>query len=183
MTGLRYDGRVAAATGAGRGLGGAKMLCSSADGGAKVVVNDLGGSTAGVDPNIGPANDAGREINQLGGEAVADIHSVATKDGVTSVVDSALEHFGRVDILINNAGNVWLAPFEGYPDEMRDLEIHTHLKGAWNVTQRAWSHMRQQGYGRVSNDHLCCSRIRWYRKLRLLCCEGWSDRAHPRISP
>ena len=148
MTGLRYDGRVAVVTGAGRGLGREYALLLGRRG-AKVVVNDLGGSTAGVDPNIGPANDVAREINQLGGEAVADIHSVATKDGATSVVDSALEHFGRVDILINNAGNVWLAPFEGYPDEMRDLQIDTHLKGAWNVTQRAWSHMRQQGYGRV----------------------------------
>ncbi|MFT4234576.1 MAG: SDR family NAD(P)-dependent oxidoreductase, partial [Microbacterium sp.] len=100
---LRFDGRVAIVTGAARGLGRAHAQLL-AERGAKVVVNDVGGSKEGVGSDAAPAITAAEEIVAAGGEAVADVHSVATEEGCHAIVETAIREFGRVDIVVNNAG-------------------------------------------------------------------------------
>ena len=107
MSGLRLDGRVAAVTGAGRGIGRAYALLLGQLG-AKVVVNDLGGSTLGTGGDAGPADEVVKQIEEAGGAAVANYADVSTVEGGKSVIDTAVEHFGGIDIVVNNAGNmVW----------------------------------------------------------------------------
>ena len=107
MSGLRLDGRVAAVTGAGRGIGRAYALLLG-ELGAKVVVNDLGGSTLGTGGDAAPADEVVKQIEAAGGAAVANYADVSTVEGGKSVIDTAVEHFGGIDIVVNNAGNmVW----------------------------------------------------------------------------
>ena len=105
MAELRFDGRVAVITGAGRGLGRAYALLLAARG-AKVIVNDPGGAIRGEGGDAGPAADVVAEIKTLGGEAVACTESVATPEGGRAIIDCALDHFGRIDMLIHNAGTI-----------------------------------------------------------------------------
>ena len=151
MADLGYDGKVAIITGAGGGLGRQHALLLASRG-ARIVVNDLGGSVSGEGGgNEGPAHTTAKEIEGLGGEAVADTNSVATPEGGEGIVNTAIEAFGRVDIVINNAGILRDKTFHNMTPEFLDPVIDVHLKGAFNVTRPAWIKMREQGYGRVVN--------------------------------
>jgi NAD(P)-dependent dehydrogenase (short-subunit alcohol dehydrogenase family) len=147
MTDIRFDGRVAVITGAGGGLGKtyARMLGSR---GAKVVVNDLGGSADGTGAGTSMADATVKEIIEAGGAAVANYDSVSTPEGGAAIIQSAIDHFGRVDIVINNAGILRDKTFAKL--EPKDLEavIDVHLKGAFFVSQPAFNHMKNQNYGR-----------------------------------
>ena len=151
MADLGYDGKVAIITGAGGGLGRQHALLLASRG-AQIVINDLGGSVSGEGGgNEGPAHTTAKEIESLGGIAVADTNSVATPEGGVAIVDTAIEAFGRVDIVINNAGILRDKTFHNMTPEFLDPVIDVHLKGAFNVTRPAWIKMREQGYGRVVN--------------------------------
>jgi NAD(P)-dependent dehydrogenase (short-subunit alcohol dehydrogenase family) len=150
MADLGYDGKVAIITGAGGGLGRSHAL-ELARRGARVVVNDLGGSVSGEGGDKGPAQTVVDEIEALGGEAVADTNSVATADGGKAVVQTALDAFGTVDILVNNAGILRDKTFHNMTPELLEPVIQVHLLGAFYVTQPAWLVMREKGYGRVVN--------------------------------
>src|ERR1700746_1376796 len=150
MADLGYDGRVAIITGAGGGLGRehAVLLASR---GAQVVINDLGGSVSGEGGDEGPAHTTAKEIQDLGGVAVADTNSVDTPEGGQAIVQTAIDNFGRVDIVINNAGILRDKAFHNMTPELLDPVLDVHLKGAFYVTRPAWVKMREQGYGRVVN--------------------------------
>jgi NAD(P)-dependent dehydrogenase (short-subunit alcohol dehydrogenase family) len=150
MTDLRFDGRVAIVTGAGNGLGRQHALLLAARG-ARLVVNDLGGSVSGDGADPGPAVRVAREIRDLGGEAVANADSVATRAGGEAIVRTALESFGRVDILVNNAGIIRDVPFAGMTSDHLDPMLDVHLKGVFHVTVPVWRLMRERGYGRIVN--------------------------------
>ncbi|MET7339349.1 SDR family NAD(P)-dependent oxidoreductase [Nonomuraea sp. NPDC005650] len=150
MTDLRFDGRVAIVTGAGGGLGREYALLLASRG-AKVVVNDLGGSVTGDGADTGPAEAVAREIRDHGGEAVADTGDVATPDGGESLVRAALDTYGRVDILVNNAGILRDALLEDMTPELLDPVLDVHVKALFHVTRPAWRLMREQSYGRVIN--------------------------------
>jgi NAD(P)-dependent dehydrogenase (short-subunit alcohol dehydrogenase family) len=147
---LRFDEQVAVITGAGGGLGKqyAMLLASR---GARIVVNDTGGSVTGDGSNSEAADAAAEEIRERGGEAVADSHSVTSPEGGKAIIDTALRTWGRVDIVINNAGIVGDAPFEDMTAERLEPLVDVHLKGAFYVTRPAWKVMREQRYGRVLN--------------------------------
>jgi NAD(P)-dependent dehydrogenase (short-subunit alcohol dehydrogenase family) len=149
-TNLRFDDQVAVITGAGGGLGKQYALLLASRG-ARVVVNDTGGSVTGGASNTEAAEAAAEEIRQLGGEAVADSHSVSSPEGGNAIIGTALRAWGRVDIVINNAGIVRAAPFEQMTAEQLEPLLDVHLKGAFYVTRPAWKVMREQGYGRVLN--------------------------------
>jgi NAD(P)-dependent dehydrogenase (short-subunit alcohol dehydrogenase family) len=150
---MRFDGRIAVVTGAGGnpGLGRAHALLLAARG-AKVVVNDLGRDpeTPGYEGSA-CACAVVDEIRANGGVAVADEHSVATEEGAAAIIRTAIDAFGRIDVLINNAGISVAAPF----DEMtaRDFKRHIdiNLLGPLWMCRAAWPHMRTQGYGRIVN--------------------------------
>jgi NAD(P)-dependent dehydrogenase (short-subunit alcohol dehydrogenase family) len=148
MADLGYDGKVAIITGAGGGLGRQHALLLASRG-AQVVINDLGGSVDGTGGSEGPAHTTAKEIESLGGIAVADTNSVATPEGGAGIVKTALDAFGRVDIVINNAGILRDKTFHNMDASLLDPVIDVHLKGAFNVTRPAWVTMREQGYGRV----------------------------------
>jgi NAD(P)-dependent dehydrogenase (short-subunit alcohol dehydrogenase family) len=150
MADLGYDGKVAIITGGGGGLGRSHAL-ELARRGARVVVNDLGGSVSGEGGDKGPAQHVVEEIEALGGEAVADGNSVATPEGGKALVQTAVDAFGRVDIVINNAGILRDKTFHNMTPELLEPVIQVHLLGAFYVTQPAWILMREQGYGRVVN--------------------------------
>ncbi|WP_445169759.1 SDR family NAD(P)-dependent oxidoreductase [Mycolicibacterium sp. Dal123E01] len=150
MSEMRYDGQVAVVTGAGRGLGRQYALLLAARG-ARVVVNDLGGSVTGDGAETAAATATVHEITTNGGEAVADTNSVATPEGGQAIIDTAMNIWGRVDILVNNAGTVRDAPFEDMTEELLTPLVDVHLKGAFFVTRPAWKVMWQAGYGRVVN--------------------------------
>lgn len=147
---LRFDDRVAVITGAGGGLGKQYALLLAARG-ARIVVNDTGGSVTGDGSNSEAADAVAEEIRQRGGDAVADGHSVTTPEGGRVIIDTALRAWGRVDIVINNAGIVGDAPFEQMTAERLEPLVDVHLKGAFYVTRPAWEVMREQRYGRVLN--------------------------------
>ena len=145
---LGFDGRVAIISGAGGGLGRqhALMLASR---GALVVVNDLGGAVDGTGSDKGAAERVVDEIKALGGEAVADTNSVSTPEGGAAIVATAVEAFGTVDIVINNAGILRDKAFHNMDAAMYDAVIEVHLRGALNLTQPAFKIMRDKGYGRI----------------------------------
>ncbi|GAA2121224.1 SDR family NAD(P)-dependent oxidoreductase [Actinomadura napierensis] len=148
MADLRFDGRAAVITGAGRGLGRAYALLLAAKG-AKVVVNDPGGAMNGAGTDPGPAEEVVREIEAAGGEAVASHASVATAAGGRAIVETALGHFGRIDVLVHNAGNHRPAPLTEMTPEDLDAVLDVHLRGAFHVVRAAFPLMREAGYGRV----------------------------------
>ena len=148
VKGIRFDGRAAIVTGAGGGLGRAYAL-ELARRGAVVVVNDLGGARDGSGGSRSLADAVVKEINEAGGTAVASYDSVATLAGGESIVAAALDAFGRVDILINNAGILRDKSFAKMTPQMWDDVLTVHLQGAFNVTRPAFEVMKKQGYGRV----------------------------------
>jgi NAD(P)-dependent dehydrogenase (short-subunit alcohol dehydrogenase family) len=148
MSELRFDDRVAVITGAGRGLGRSYALLLAARG-AKVVVNDPGGSLKGEGVDAGPAEDVAREIRSLGGQAVACVASVATPEGGNAIIQTALDHFGRIDVLIHNAGNVRAASLKEMTQADFDAVLDVHLRGAFHVVRPAFPLMCKAGYGRI----------------------------------
>ena len=150
MSDLGFDGKVAIITGAGGGLGRQHALLLAARG-ALVVVNDLGGSVDGTGADASAAQKVVDEIKAAGGEAVADHNSVATVEGGAAIVQTALDAFERVDIVINNAGILRDKSFHNQTPDLVDAVIDVHLKGAFNVTRPAFVKMREQGYGRIVN--------------------------------
>jgi NAD(P)-dependent dehydrogenase (short-subunit alcohol dehydrogenase family) len=150
MTDLRFDGRVAIITGAGGGLGRSHAL-ELARRGAKVLVNDLGGALDGSGSSASAAQRVVDEITALGGEAVPNSDSVASAEGGESIVQAALDAFGRVDVLVNNAGILRDAAFHKMDSTQIDQVLDVHLKGAFYVSQPAFRWMRAQGYGRIVN--------------------------------
>jgi NAD(P)-dependent dehydrogenase (short-subunit alcohol dehydrogenase family) len=145
---IRFDGRVAVVTGGGNGLGRDYCLNLAARG-ARVVVNDLGGTGAGQGASHGAADRVVEEIRAAGGQAVASHDSVATREGGAAIIATAMQAFGRVDIVINNAGFLRNNRFEDLTDEQIDAVMNVHLKGAFYVTQPAYRVMKDQGYGRI----------------------------------
>jgi NAD(P)-dependent dehydrogenase (short-subunit alcohol dehydrogenase family) len=148
MTVRRFDGRVAVITGAGRGLGRsyAKFLAAK---GARVIVNDVGASLNGNGSNAGPANDTAAEIKAAGGEAAACSATVATLEGGKAIIEAALDVYGRIDILIHNAGNVRYGSLEEITYEDFKAVVDVHLMGAFHVVRPAFPLMCKAGYGRV----------------------------------
>ena len=148
---LRYDGKVAIVTGAGGGLGRSHALLLASKG-AKVVVNDLGGSVDGSgDGSLSPADKVVAEIKEAGGEAVADGNTVSTQEGGKAIVQTALDNYGRVDIIINNAGILRDKSFRNMSPEFLDPVLDVHLQGSFWTSQAAWETMREQNYGRIIN--------------------------------
>ncbi len=148
MSELGYDGKVVIITGAGGGLGRQHALLMASRG-ALIVINDLGGAVDGSGSDKGAAERVVDEIKALGGEAVADTNSVATPEGGKAIVQTAVDAFGKVDVVVNNAGILRDKAFGNMEPELLDPVIDVHLKGAFNVTRAAWSIMKEQGYGRI----------------------------------
>jgi NAD(P)-dependent dehydrogenase (short-subunit alcohol dehydrogenase family) len=146
--GYRFDGRVAVVTGAGRGLGRAYARLLAARG-AAVVVNDLGGSMEGDGADAGPASSVAAEIAAAGGKATADTNDVATVAGADALVMQAVERFGRLDVLINNAGIIRWAGFPAADAANLAQHLAVHVGGSFNTTRAAWPVMVEQGYGRI----------------------------------
>jgi len=144
---LRFDGKVVVVTGAGGGLGKAYALAFAARG-AKVVVNDLGGSHTGTGASSKAADNVVDEIKQKGGEAAANYDSVEDGD---KIIDTAIKAFGRVDILINNAGILRDVSFTKMEDKDWDLINTVHVKGVYKCTKAAWPHMLKNKFGRIIN--------------------------------
>ena len=150
MPDLRFDGRVAIITGAGGGLGRSHAL-ELARRGARILVNDLGGAVDGSGASVSAAQRVVDEITALGGIAAPNHDSVATSEGGQAIVQAALDAFGRVDVLVNNAGILRDKAFHKMDHTMIDPVIDVHLKGALYVSQPAFRLMREQGYGRILN--------------------------------
>jgi NAD(P)-dependent dehydrogenase (short-subunit alcohol dehydrogenase family) len=147
MSDIRFDGKVAIITGAGGGLGRTYAL-EFGRRGAQVVVNDLGGSADGTGSGSAMADAVVKEINEAGGAAVANYDSVADPRGGEAIVQTALDSFGRVDVVINNAGVLRDKTFVKLTPEELELVIDVHLKGAFFVSQPAFRVMKENGYGR-----------------------------------
>jgi NAD(P)-dependent dehydrogenase (short-subunit alcohol dehydrogenase family) len=143
-------GKVAVVTGAGKGLGRAEAI-ELATQGAKVVVNDLGAATDGSGGSSGPADEVVAEIKKAGGQAVASYASVAEVAGAESIIQTAVDNFGRIDILVNNAGFNRDRMIYNTTDEEWDSVIQVNLSGTFYCTRAACRVMRQQGYGRIIN--------------------------------
>lgn len=145
---LRFDDQVAIVTGGGRGLGRAYALALAARG-ARVVVNDRGGSLAGEGADPGPAEAVAAEIRAAGGEAVASEADVADEAAAAGIAALARESFGGLHVVVNNAGNMDPCP----PEELDAANLESHLRvhaaGTLNVTRAAWPQLAEQGYGRV----------------------------------
>jgi NAD(P)-dependent dehydrogenase (short-subunit alcohol dehydrogenase family) len=148
MAELRFDGRVAVITGGGRGLGRSYALLLAALG-AKVVVNDPGGAMVGEGSDSGPAEAVVAEIVGAGGEAIANLDTVATPEGGAAIVQAALDTWGRVDILIHNAGNVRYGSLRELSVEDFEAVLDVHLRGAFHVVRAAHPVMCDAGYGRI----------------------------------
>lgn len=147
---LRFDGKVAIVTGAGHGLGRSHALLLARRG-AKVVVNDLGGALDGSGASSGPAQEVAELIVKNGGEAVASTDNVATPEGAEAIVRTALDAFGRVDVVVNNAGILRDRSFGKMTVEEFDAVIAVHVRGSFLVSRAAFPHMKEQAYGRIVN--------------------------------
>jgi NAD(P)-dependent dehydrogenase (short-subunit alcohol dehydrogenase family) len=147
VTDISFLDRVAIVTGAGGGLGRTYAL-ELATRGAAVVVNDLGGSAAGVGSDASAAQKVVDEITAKGGSAVASHDSVSTPEGGQAIVQTALDNFGKVDIVINNAGILRDKTFAKLEHQDLDAVLDVHLKGAFHVSQPAFRVMKENGYGR-----------------------------------
>jgi NAD(P)-dependent dehydrogenase (short-subunit alcohol dehydrogenase family) len=145
---LDFQDRVAIVTGAGGGLGKEHALLLASRG-AAVLVNDLGGSVAGEGSSASAADEVVAEIQAAGGTAVAEHSSVADPAGGAAIVAKAIDSFGRVDIVINNAGILRDKSFAKMEPELLHPVLDVHLRGAFYVTQPAFAHMKEQGYGRI----------------------------------
>ena len=148
MSTLRFDERVAVITGAGRGLGREYALLLASKG-AKIVVNDPGGSLSGDGADTAPAQQVVDEITTAGGEAIAVTDSVATAEGGQAIIDKAVERFGRIDILIHNAGTVRRGSLKELTYNDFEAVLDVHLRGAFHVVRPAFPLMCDSGYGRV----------------------------------
>lgn len=150
MDELNYEGRVVVVTGAGRGLG-AEYARAFAARGASVVVNDLGTSLTGSEASTEPASQVVDEIRTAGGSAVATFGSVATAAGAAEAIEAALDSFGRIDTVINNAGIIRMVPFDEVTVEGIQQHLDVHLFGTIQMCKAAWPHFTGQGYGRIVN--------------------------------
>ncbi|HBN26719.1 MAG TPA: serine/threonine protein kinase [Desulfobacteraceae bacterium] len=148
MSKIDFTGRVAIITGAGAGLGRVHAI-EFAKRGAKVVVNDLGGSRDGAGASASPADKVVEEIKALGGEAVANYDNVATMEGGENITKTAVDAYGKVDILVNNAGILRDKTFLKTEESDWDAVCQVHLKGAYCVTRPAFKVMKENGYGRI----------------------------------
>lgn len=148
MKELRYDNRVAVITGAGRGLGRAYSLLLASRG-AKVVVNDNGVSRHGEGAQAGPAQQVVEEIVQANGEAVAATESIASADGAKAIIDTAIQRYGRLDIVIHNAGINRAVPLRDMTWEQFSATLEVHLHGAFHLVHAAMPIMCDAGYGRM----------------------------------
>jgi NAD(P)-dependent dehydrogenase (short-subunit alcohol dehydrogenase family) len=140
------DGKVIIVTGAGRGIG-RGVAMALADAGAKVVVNDLGASAGGEGDDTSPATEVVEEISAVGGEAVANFNSVAEWDSAHEIVQEAIDRFGRIDGLVNNAGILRDAIFHKMTEDNFDIVLKVHLKGSFNMSRACAPHFRQQESG------------------------------------
>ncbi len=143
-----FENRVAVVTGAGGGLGREHALLLARRG-ASVVVNDLGGSVSGEGASGSAADAVVAEIEAAGGVAVADHSSVADPAGGAAIITKALDTYGRIDIVINNAGILRDKSFANMTEEFLHPVLDVHLRGAFYVTRPAFAHMKEQGYGRI----------------------------------
>jgi NAD(P)-dependent dehydrogenase (short-subunit alcohol dehydrogenase family) len=155
MEQMDFDGQVVVVTGAGRNLGREYALALAARG-ARVVVNDLGVGISDTDgeaaaPSLNPAIDVVAEIEAAGGQAVANTDSVSTSAGGRAIVECALDTWGRLDAVVNNAGQVRMGDFATLPDESIDALLDTQLRGPLNVSRPAWAFMSTHGGGRIVN--------------------------------
>jgi NAD(P)-dependent dehydrogenase (short-subunit alcohol dehydrogenase family) len=155
MDELRFDGKVVVITGAGRNLGREYALLFASRG-ARVVVNDLGVGISDSDgvadaPSTNPADDVVAKIVVAGGEAVVNHDSISTPEGGRAIVQTALDAYGTVDVVVNNAGQVRMAPFTELTEDMLDAVIDTQLRGPLNVSRPAWAVMATKGGGRFVN--------------------------------
>jgi len=148
--GDRLKGKVAIVTGAGRGIGRAHALALAAEG-AKVVVNDLGGAADGTGADKVPADEVVDEIKKMGGEAVANYDTVVTMEGGERIIKAAIDKFGRLDILINNAGVLRDRMVFNMTEEEWDTVSNVHVKGHFTCTKHACIIFRQQRSGRIIN--------------------------------
>lgn len=150
MDDLRFDGRTAIVTGSGRGLGREHAL-ELARRGARVLVNDIGGGTDGSGSSEGPAAQVVREIEELGGAAASNTDNVASATGAQAMVDAAIEAFGRLDIVINNAGINLSGGFADMPPEDFRRVVEVQFDGTVQVLRAAWPHLVRSGAARVVN--------------------------------
>jgi len=148
MSTYNFDGRVAVVTGAGRGIGRAYALLL-AERGASVVVNDLGGTMEGDGSDDQPADSVTAEIVDAGGSALADTSDVSKTAGGQSLIDAAVEGFGRIDIVVNNAGIIRFASLPEVDADNLESHLAVHVVGSFNTARAAWPHMVEQGYGRI----------------------------------
>jgi NAD(P)-dependent dehydrogenase (short-subunit alcohol dehydrogenase family) len=145
---IDFSGRVVVVTGGGNGIGRAHCL-ALASRRAKVIVNDVGASSAGKGRAQDAADRVVAEIRDAGGEAIPNYDSVSTRESGAAIVASAIKAFGRIDALVNNAGFLTDAPFDEMTDAQIDTIIDVHLKGAFYVSQPAFRAMKDAGYGRI----------------------------------
>jgi NAD(P)-dependent dehydrogenase (short-subunit alcohol dehydrogenase family) len=150
MDGIGFEGRVAVVTGAARGIGRshARLLAAR---GASVVVNDLGGSMTGGGADAGLADEVVDEITAAGGMALADAHDVSSEHGAAALVASTVDSFGRIDVVVNNAGIIRWADFPEADAENVERHLAVHVLGSFHTARAAWSHFVEQGYGRIVN--------------------------------
>jgi len=152
---IDFTGRVVVVTGAGRNLGREYALLFAARG-ASVIVNDLGVGISDTDgvaevPEENPADAVVAEIRGAGGDAVVNRDTIATPQGGASIVECALDNYGRVDVVVNNAGQVRMQPFDEFTEDAIDALIDTQLRGTLNVSRPAWRWMKRHGGGRFVN--------------------------------
>ena len=145
---ITFDGRVAVITGAGGGLGKTYAL-ELARRGARVVVNDLGGSVEGTGASVSAADVVVDEIKSAGGEAAANYDSVSTEEGGAAIIQTAVDEFGGVDIVVNNAGILRDKSFANMEFAEVEAVLEVHLRGAFHVSQPAFRVMKDNGYGRL----------------------------------